>query len=68
MNNRCFKCNKKTLLTFDCKCEKHFCTHHRLPENHNCDKLFDIQRCSKEINTKKVMDYSIKPEQFVKLE
>lgn len=33
-------CNKKEALPFKCKyCGKSFCTAHRLPENHNCDKL-----------------------------
>ena len=30
-------CNRKLKLTdFACKCEKIFCTIHRLPEHHNC--------------------------------
>ena len=33
-------CSKKEALPFRCKyCGKSFCTQHRLPENHNCEKL-----------------------------
>lgn len=39
--NVCFTCKHKTaLLFFVCKhCNNMFCTHHRLPETHLCDKM-----------------------------
>ncbi|MHA1792471.1 MAG: AN1-type zinc finger domain-containing protein [Promethearchaeota archaeon] len=36
----CAYCGKELYLGFTCKrCGKTFCSKHRLPENHNCDKL-----------------------------
>ena len=41
-------CKKKiTLLSFTCKCEKVFCTEHRMPEEHQC--TFDWQEHGKSI-------------------
>lgn len=68
INTRCSECNKKSFVVFDCKCKKHFCTHHRLPEKHNCMQIYEIQRLQHSLNEKKIIDYSIKPVQFVKLE
>lgn len=35
----CEKCQKETFLPFRCKyCGGHFCSEHRLPENHECPK------------------------------
>jgi predicted nucleic acid binding AN1-type Zn finger protein len=68
MNKNCEYCNKKSLVIFDCKCSKHFCTHHRLPEKHNCMKIYEIQRHQYLINEKNLIDNSIKPSSFVKFE
>lgn len=40
-NKRCSTCNKKINLTnrFICKCDKYYCTEHRYPESHGCEKL-----------------------------
>ncbi|MEM4312335.1 MAG: AN1-type zinc finger domain-containing protein [Nitrososphaerales archaeon] len=39
--NRCSFCGKEEFLPFTCPyCKENFCTEHRLPENHNCSKLW----------------------------
>ena len=68
INKRCDECKKKSFVTFDCVCKKHFCTFHRLPEKHNCTQIYEIHRHQYSINEKKLIDNSIKPSQFVKLE
>ena len=48
--NRCAyeKCNKKlNLVPYTCRCEKMFCSKHRLPETHNCN--YDYKNKGKEI-------------------
>ncbi len=64
--NRCNECKKKSLVTFNCECKKNFCAYHRLPENHKCEKMYDVQRHSFKINEKNVM--YVKTDQFVRLE
>lgn len=40
-------CKKKLGLTpFQCRCEKHFCSTHRYPEEHAC--TFDYQASAKQ--------------------
>ena len=34
---RCFFCNKKHLITVQCKCNHTFCLTHKYPEVHNCE-------------------------------
>lgn len=68
INSRCDKCKKKSFVIFNCKCSKHFCAFHRLPEKHNCEQIYEIQRLQHSINEKKLIDNSIKPSSFVKLE
>ena len=34
---KCYKCNKKTLLEFKCKCERKYCIKCRMPEIHECE-------------------------------
>jgi Zn-dependent protease len=37
---KCRKCGQETFLPFQCPyCGDHFCTVHRLPENHNCPRM-----------------------------
>jgi len=37
---KCQKCQKEIFLPFTCPyCEGHFCSEHRLPENHECPKM-----------------------------
>jgi len=44
----CEKCGKETFLPFRCQyCGGHFCSDHRLPENHECSRM-DLARMSKE--------------------
>ena len=40
-NKRCPTGNKKINITnrFNCKCDKYYCTEHRYPESHSCEKL-----------------------------
>lgn len=40
--NRCLKCKKKTLLTFNCKCLGKFCMNCKIPEIHMCS--FDYKK------------------------
>ena len=38
-------CNKKLLITcMKCKCNKKFCNHHRLPHQHDCSFVQNIQK------------------------
>lgn len=39
---RCLKCKKKTLLTFNCKCLGKFCMNCKIPEIHMCS--FDYKK------------------------
>jgi AN1-type zinc finger and ubiquitin domain-containing protein 1 len=61
--NRCYidGCTKKLgLIPFICRCEKEFCTKHRIPETHNC--MFDYKT-----NGKKLLDEQNKCITFVKI-
>lgn len=54
---RCATCNKKTLMTFECKCNKIFCNKHRMPEDHDC--TFDFKSHGKnklKINNPKIIN------------
>ena len=54
---KCAMCNKKTMFTFTCKCDKVFCTKHRMPEEHNC--TFDFKSYAKDklkINNPKIIN------------
>ena len=33
---KCSLCKKKAIINFTCKCEKVFCLHCRMPEDHSC--------------------------------
>lgn len=57
-NPRCPTCNKKINITnrFICKCEKFYCTAHRYPESHSCEKL----EVFKEESIKKLSDELVK--------
>ncbi len=43
--------NKLSIISFSCKCQKKFCSVHRLPEDHSC--TFDYQTHGKCIIAKK---------------
>lgn len=48
---RCFKCNKKLIIEFKCRCEHFFCTNDRYPEEHCC--IIDYKSIGKnELSTK----------------
>lgn len=53
---RCSVCNKKSLMMFDCKCNKKFCNKHRLPEVHNCDYDFKLDKDKMKINNPKIIN------------
>jgi hypothetical protein len=60
-------CETKEALPFKCNyCQKFFCTKHRLPENHNCDKLHlgkqELPREKKLVEQKKTKSRSKKEE------
>jgi len=39
-------CKKKLKLTdFSCRCDKRFCSIHRMPETHNCSYNFKKELC-----------------------
>ena len=42
----CYKCNKKTLFLFDCRCENKFCSKCKQPEIHDC--TFDYKKYAKD--------------------
>jgi len=45
---KCQKCQKETFLPFNCPyCGGHFCSEHRLPENHQCPQI-ELARAPKE--------------------
>lgn len=45
---KCQKCQQETFLPFKCPyCGNHFCSTHRLPENHNCPRI-ELARVPKE--------------------
>ena len=38
-------CNKKLLISsMNCKCNKKFCNHHRIPHQHNCSFIQNIKK------------------------
>lgn len=48
------------LIIGDCKyCEKHYCSVHRLPEDHKCEKLEECKKNSFEKNKNKLMKEKI---------
>jgi Zn-dependent protease len=47
-NMKCQKCGQETFLPFQCPyCGGHFCSLHRLPENHDCSRM-EVARASKQ--------------------
>ena len=44
---KCFKCKKKILIEFNCRCNKKFCITHKNPEEHTC--TFDYKEHGKKI-------------------
>ena len=45
---KCRKCGQETFLPFRCPyCGDHFCSEHRLPENHNCPRI-DLARAQRQ--------------------
>ena len=42
----CDKCRKKTIITFNCRCEKIFCSKCRYPEVHGC--TYDYKTAGKD--------------------
>jgi Zn-dependent protease len=47
---KCRKCGQETFLPFRCPyCGDHFCSKHRLPENHDCPRI-DIARAQRQEN------------------
>ncbi len=67
----CDKCGKETSLPYSCGyCGKSFCSEHRLPENHECEGLDDLEKetkekgqiyrgVSEELEEEKPVDYEI---------
>ena len=56
----CSKCNKSTIIVFDCRCGKNFCSRCKFPEDHKC--TFDYKAAAKErlkINNPKVINNKI---------
>ena len=50
-------CSKREALPFRCKyCGKSFCTQHRLPENHECDKLHLGKSPISKLNDVEILD------------
>ena len=63
------KCKKKLILSnLECKyCEKRFCSGHRLPEEHKCDKLSEIHKQENEKICKKLKDEECIPKKIIKI-
>ena len=56
----CSKCRKRSIIVFNCKCGKDFCSRCKYPEDHNC--TFDYkaaQRDKLRINNPKVINNKI---------
>jgi predicted nucleic acid binding AN1-type Zn finger protein len=47
---KCFVCKKKVVIVVTCKCDKHLCLKHRMPEDHTCIEpvLFKIETIIKD--------------------
>ena len=57
---KCLNCNKKTMISIECKCNKFFCLKCRTPEIHNCN--FDYKKDGKskiEKNNPKIINKKI---------
>jgi predicted nucleic acid binding AN1-type Zn finger protein len=63
--SKCSKCNKFSFVTFECKCGGKHCTFHRLPEKHDCLKIYDICREDYAKNEKKLNEYAVKRTQNI---
>jgi len=56
----CSKCSKKTIIIFECRCKRKFCSRCKFPEDHKCS--FDYKAESREklkINNPKVINNKI---------
>ena len=42
----CSKCRKRTIIVFNCKCGKDFCSRCKYPEDHNC--TFDYKAAQRD--------------------
>jgi len=59
IKQRCSHCNKKIgLITFECKCNEHFCTKCRYPETHLCK--FDYKEYGKDLLKKELVKVAAK--------
>lgn len=61
----CYKCKKKSIIIFDCRCEKQFCLKHKQPEDHNC--TFDYKTYAKDqikINNPQIINNKFKKMNF----
>ena len=43
---KCYKCNKKSMILYECKCQKKFCIRHKHAEIHKCQ--FDYKQEQKD--------------------
>jgi len=42
---KCSQCGKELSLPYKCReCNKNYCVHHRLPEEHKCEKMHNFQQ------------------------
>lgn len=50
---RCDKCNRKSMILYECRCKRRLCIRHKHAELHNCD--FDYKQAQKDkLNKHKV--------------
>ncbi len=69
MDNRCYKCKKYCLVTIKCKCENTYCMYHRLPEKHECGRIYEFVKISRDRNEEQLNRHATGlPQKFVKLE
>jgi len=61
---KCKQCGQETFLPFQCQyCGGYFCSQHRLPENHGCEKI-EVARASRQeevltVHTPRSYQYSV---------
>ena len=52
---KCSHCKKKHAVLVICKCEKHFCLKHRVPEQHLCTHVTNLFQLEQKIIKEKII-------------
>ena len=57
---KCYTCNKTSIITFTCECKKVFCIKHIKIEEHKCPNTISIRKSFAEKNKEQLINSSIK--------